>query len=272
MVTGLKARSRDSVAWFSRCSVIVAQRPSPLLPECDLLGQDQHTGTPLLLTLADASFRMSAEEPEMILEFMELSTARCRRDRRRINLGEVKQKYGDRIFITGGIDVSYLMACADPDEVRKACREAIAAASPGYFIGSTTEPDNGSKPKNILAMIEAANPNIIVSLAPTDTHAEESRGPNDRHSVACIAATALLLILRATANGGGIVRAGFPKTVFYVAPDGSDAWSGSSLLPLAAKRRTFATPVRAVQAVRALLHQGMTLTGIRIPERRHLTS
>ena len=92
----------------------------------------------------------------MILEFMELSTAAAVETAAGMNLGEVKQKYGDRIFITGGIDVSYLMACADPDEVRKACREAIAAASPGYFIGSTTELDNGSKPENILAMIEAA--------------------------------------------------------------------------------------------------------------------
>ena len=81
----------------------------------------------------------------------------------------------------------------------------------------------------------------------------------DRHSVVCIAATALLLILRATANGAESSERDSRKTVFYVAPDGSDAWSGTVASP--DSRRSdgpFATPVRAVQAVRALLHQGIT--------------
>lgn len=73
-----------------------------------------------------------------------------------MNLAEVKRLYGDRLFLTGGIDISQLMARSDPTEVRAVCLEAIRTASPGYFIGSTTELDNGSKPENILAMIEAA--------------------------------------------------------------------------------------------------------------------
>jgi len=73
-----------------------------------------------------------------------------------MDLREVKEKYGDKLFLTGGIDISQLMAVGSPDEVREQCREAIAVASPGYFIGSTTELDNGSKLENILAMIETA--------------------------------------------------------------------------------------------------------------------
>lgn len=43
-----------------------------------------------------------------------------------------------------------------PDQVRQACSAAIDAAGPGYFIGSTTELDNGSRLENVLAMLEAA--------------------------------------------------------------------------------------------------------------------
>ena len=73
-----------------------------------------------------------------------------------MDLREVKKIYGDQLFITGGIDISQLMANGTPDEVRQACQEAIKVASPGYFIGSTTELDNGSRLENILAMVETA--------------------------------------------------------------------------------------------------------------------
>jgi len=73
-----------------------------------------------------------------------------------MNLAEVKRLYGSRLFLAGGIDISQLMANGRPEEVRTACREAIRVASPGYFIGSTTELDNGSRLENILAMFEVA--------------------------------------------------------------------------------------------------------------------
>jgi len=73
-----------------------------------------------------------------------------------MDLSHVKRLYGDRLFLAGGIDISQLMARSNPAEVRAECLEAIRVASPGYFIGSTTELDNGSKPENILAMVEAA--------------------------------------------------------------------------------------------------------------------
>ncbi|MBN1349978.1 hypothetical protein JXJ21_11255 [candidate division KSB1 bacterium] len=73
-----------------------------------------------------------------------------------MDLKEVKRLYGEKIFITGGIDISQLMAIGTPEDVRCACQEAIRIASPGYFIGSTTELDNGSKLENVLAMVETA--------------------------------------------------------------------------------------------------------------------
>jgi len=73
-----------------------------------------------------------------------------------MNLKEVKDKYGDRIFLTGGIDMSQLMSLGSPDEVREVCRQGIRDAYPGYFIGSTTEADNSCRLENILAMVEVA--------------------------------------------------------------------------------------------------------------------
>ena len=63
--------------------------------------------------------------------------------------------YGDRIFLTGGIDMSQLLANGTPT-VRDVCRQTIAAAPTGYFMGSTTEIDNSSRLENVLAMIEVS--------------------------------------------------------------------------------------------------------------------
>ena len=73
-----------------------------------------------------------------------------------MNLREVKEMYGDRIFLAGGIDMSQLMSRGSPDDVREVCRQAIRDAYPGYFIGSTTEADNSCRLENILAMVEVA--------------------------------------------------------------------------------------------------------------------
>jgi uroporphyrinogen decarboxylase len=73
-----------------------------------------------------------------------------------MDLGEVKRLYGDRLFLTGGIDISQLMALGSVEQVRRVCEEAIAVASPGYFLGSTTEIDDGARLENVLAMWEVA--------------------------------------------------------------------------------------------------------------------
>lgn len=73
-----------------------------------------------------------------------------------MSLKEVRQKYGRQLFLAGGIDISQLMALGTPEDVRQVCQQAIADACPGYFMGSTTELDNGARLENILAMLEVA--------------------------------------------------------------------------------------------------------------------
>ena len=73
-----------------------------------------------------------------------------------MSLREVRGKYGNRLFLAGGIDMSQLLSNGTPDEVRQVCREAIRDAYPGYFMGSTTEADNSCRLENLLAMYEVA--------------------------------------------------------------------------------------------------------------------
>ena len=73
-----------------------------------------------------------------------------------MDLKEVKQKYGHRLFLAGGIDMSQLLSLAEPDEVREVCRQAIRDAYPGFFMGSTTESDNSCRLDNLIAMHDVA--------------------------------------------------------------------------------------------------------------------
>lgn len=73
-----------------------------------------------------------------------------------MDVGELRRKYGKKIFLAGGIDMSVLLSYGTPDEVREVCRKAIKDAPTGYFIGSTTELDNSAKLENILAMLDVA--------------------------------------------------------------------------------------------------------------------
>ena len=73
-----------------------------------------------------------------------------------MSLREVREKYCYQLFLAGGIDISQLMALGTQEQVRQACRKAIADACPGCFIGSTTELDNSARLENILAMLEVA--------------------------------------------------------------------------------------------------------------------
>jgi hypothetical protein len=68
----------------------------------------------------------------------------------------VRERY-PRLFLTGGIDVSQLLPLGTPDEVRAACRQAIAEASGrGYLMGSSTELHWDVKLENAIAMFETA--------------------------------------------------------------------------------------------------------------------
>lgn len=89
-----------------------------------------------------------------------------------MDVGEVYRLYHDKIFLTGGIDMSQLLSNGTPDQVREVCRKTISSAPTGYFMGSTTELDNSSRLENILAMIEVswgyyphgAKPNIMEQI------------------------------------------------------------------------------------------------------------
>lgn len=73
-----------------------------------------------------------------------------------MSVGAVRQKH-PQLFLTGGIDVSQLLSFGTPDEVRAACRQAIAEAdSRGYFLGSTTELLWDVPLENAIAMFETA--------------------------------------------------------------------------------------------------------------------
>lgn len=73
-----------------------------------------------------------------------------------MDVGEVYRLYKDKIFFTGGIDMSQLLSHGTPDQVRDVCKKAISDAPTGYFMGSTTEIDNSSNLENVLAMIEVS--------------------------------------------------------------------------------------------------------------------
>jgi len=74
-----------------------------------------------------------------------------------MSVKEVREKYGNKIFITGGIDVSQLMPFGTPEEVAEACRQAIDDTNGlGYFLGSTTELIPDIPYENILAMKKVA--------------------------------------------------------------------------------------------------------------------
>ena len=73
-----------------------------------------------------------------------------------MSLREVREKYGRKLFLAGGIDMSQLLSNGTPDEVRQVCRQAIRDAYPGYFMGSTTESDNSCRLENLLVMYEVA--------------------------------------------------------------------------------------------------------------------
>jgi len=72
-----------------------------------------------------------------------------------MNLKDVRERY-PRLFLAGGIDMSQLLSRGTPEEVRETCRQAIRDASPGYFMGSTTEADNSCTLENLLAVYETA--------------------------------------------------------------------------------------------------------------------
>ncbi|MCK5685931.1 hypothetical protein KAJ27_17500 [bacterium] len=74
-----------------------------------------------------------------------------------MDMQDVVDLYGDKLFMAGGIDVSQLLPFGSEEEVRQECRKMIDIVGPGYFIGSTTELHSEVPVKNILAMVDEAH-------------------------------------------------------------------------------------------------------------------
>ncbi len=76
-----------------------------------------------------------------------------------MEIGEVKEKYGDRLCILGNIDCTYLLPFGSEEEVEKAVKETIEIAAPGggYVISSSNSIHPGCKPENYIAMVKAAH-------------------------------------------------------------------------------------------------------------------
>lgn len=75
-----------------------------------------------------------------------------------MNIRTVREKYGNKLFITGGIDVSQLLPYGTEEEVMAACRQAIDDTNGvGYFLGSSTELLPVVPYRNILAIKRVAD-------------------------------------------------------------------------------------------------------------------
>lgn len=73
-----------------------------------------------------------------------------------ISLKDIRDNFGNQIFLAGGIDISTLMSFGTPEEVRAECEMSVIDGGRGYFMGSTTELDPGSKLENVLSMVNVA--------------------------------------------------------------------------------------------------------------------
>jgi uroporphyrinogen decarboxylase len=75
-----------------------------------------------------------------------------------MDIGEVKDRYGDRLCILGNIDCMHLLPFGTEEEVERSVKETIEAAAPGggYVIASSNSIHPGVKPENYIAMVRAA--------------------------------------------------------------------------------------------------------------------
>ncbi|HID94797.1 MAG TPA: hypothetical protein EYP53_01895 [Candidatus Latescibacteria bacterium] len=75
-----------------------------------------------------------------------------------MDIGRVKDGYGDRIALAGNVDCSLLLPHGSEDQVMEAVKETLAKASVGggHILASSNSIHPGVKPENYRAMVEAA--------------------------------------------------------------------------------------------------------------------
>ena len=75
-----------------------------------------------------------------------------------MDIGEVKEQYGDRVAVIGNVDCTEILTHAPLDEVVEAVKETIAKGSVGggHILASSNSIHPGVKPENYRAMADAA--------------------------------------------------------------------------------------------------------------------
>jgi uroporphyrinogen decarboxylase len=73
-----------------------------------------------------------------------------------MDIGLLKEKYGNRVCLVGNIDCGYLLSQAPVEEVRRVTRETILKAKPGggFMLSSSNSIHSSVRPENFMAMIE----------------------------------------------------------------------------------------------------------------------
>ncbi|MHC1567627.1 MAG: uroporphyrinogen decarboxylase family protein [Candidatus Syntropharchaeia archaeon] len=74
------------------------------------------------------------------------------------NLREIKEKYGEKITLVGGIDQTRTLIMGKPEDVEREAKEAIKEAAPGggFILAPGCDLPPVAPPENIKAVVEAA--------------------------------------------------------------------------------------------------------------------
>lgn len=85
-----------------------------------------------------------------------------------MDIGAVKQRYGDRIAVVGNVDCGELLSRGSPAKVVEAVKETIAKASVGggHILASSNSIHPAVKPENYRAMLSAARTHGVYPLDP----------------------------------------------------------------------------------------------------------
>ncbi len=75
-----------------------------------------------------------------------------------MDIGRVKQQYGDRVAVIGNVDCTELLPHGTPQQVEEAVKETIAkgAVGGGHILASSNSIHPAVRPENYRAMVEAA--------------------------------------------------------------------------------------------------------------------
>lgn len=73
-----------------------------------------------------------------------------------MDIGKVKARYGDKICLWGGVDLSYTLSLGTKEEVIREVKDRIASAAPGggYILSSSNTYSTAMKFENFKAMVE----------------------------------------------------------------------------------------------------------------------